>query len=229
MGIQQYPFYVSRRIETMKQVIFACLLAVVAINSVDAKRGNKGKGRGKGKDAETGENMTEICKTAEVGSDMAFKCSYLAVMKTPMKDRTDEQKATGEDCREKRKEKMEAAGDKTGVKEQKVQKWKQRVKACRNIREAVKEGHAEPEQEAWAAENCKMKGGKKRNKKGGKKEEESAESAESTESESDAESDEKKKGGKGPKDGPKGGKNKKNKGKKSTEEKTEEATEEVSE
>merc|ERR1712127_575184 len=223
MGIQQYPFYVSRRIETMKQVIFACLLAVVAINSVDARRGNKGKGRGKGKDAETGEKMNEICKTAEVGSDMAFKCSCLAVMKTPIKERTDEQKATGKACREKRKEKIEAAGDKTGVKEQKVQKWKARVKACRNIRKAIKEGHAEPEKEAWAAENCKMKGGKRRNKKDGKKEEESAESAESTEAGSDAESDEEKKGGK---KGPKGGKkkrgNRKNKGKKSTEEATEE-------
>merc|ERR1712127_568907 len=178
----------------------------------------------KGKDAETGEKMNEICKTAEVGSDMAFKCSCLAVMKTPIKERTDEQKATGKACREKRKEKIEAAGDKTGVKEQKVQKWKARVKACRNIRKAIKEGHAEPEKEAWSAENCKMKGGKRRNKKDGKKEgEESAESAESTEAGSDAESDEEKKGGK---KGPKGGKkkrgNRKNKGKKSTEEATEE-------
>merc|ERR1712127_545901 len=200
MGIQQYPFYVSRRIETMKQVIFACLLAVVAINSVDAKRGNKGKGRGKGKDAETGENMTEICKTAEVGSDMAFKCSCLAVMKTPMKDRTDEQKATGEDCREKRKEKMEAAssaaGDKTEVSGEKVQKWK----ACRNIRIAKREGHAEADKLAWAEENCKMKGGKKRGggkKKGGKKEEEEEEEKSDENSEGEAESDEEKKGGKG--------------------------------
>merc|ERR1712127_1068869 len=211
MGIQQSPFYVSRRIETMKQVIFACLLAVVAINSVDAKRGNKGKGRDKGKDAETGEKMTEICKTAEVGSDMAFKCSCLAVMKTPVKDRTDEQKATGKDCREKRKEKMEAAsaaGDKTEVTGEKVQKWKAKVKACRNIRKANKEGHAEADKLAWAEENCKMTGGKKRGggrKKGGKKEEEEKEeSDENSEGESDAESDEEKKGGKGGKDG-KGG------------------------
>ena len=151
-------------------------------------------------------------------SDMAFKCSCLAVMKTPIKERTEEQKATGKACREKRKEKVEA-GDKTDVSEEKVQKWKSRVKACRNIRKAVKEGHAEEDKIAWAEENCKMKGGKRRNKGGkGKKEEEGAESSES---ESDAESDEDKKGGKGKKGGNRKRGNRKNKGKKSEEEASE--------
>ena len=145
---------------------------------------------------------------------MAFKCSCLAVMKTPFKERTEEQKATGKACREKRKEKVEA-GDKTDESEEKVQKWKSRVKACRNIRNAVKEGNAEEDKIAWAEENCKTKGGKRRNKGGkGKKEEEGAESSES-------ESDEDKKGGKGKKGGNGKRGNQKNKGKKNEEEASE--------
>merc|ERR1712110_580555 len=140
-----------------KQVIFACLFAVVAFQMTEARRGSKGKGRGKGGKGGRGDKMSEMCENAEEGSDAAFKCNCFAVMKVKRDDRSEEQKATAKACMEKRKEKMqdkkENKENNSESSEDKKQSWKSKVKACRQARKAIKGGHATDDEKAFAEEN----------------------------------------------------------------------------
>merc|ERR1711972_72943 len=153
----------------MKQVIFACLFAVAAFQLADARRGSNGKGRGKGKGGKGGahaEKMTEMCENPEKGSDIAFKCNCFSIMKIKKDDRSEEQQAAAKECLEKRKErKDERKEEKKENKENKdaeasdddsesdkKQSWKSRVKACRQARKAIKEGHANEQQISFAEE-----------------------------------------------------------------------------
>merc|ERR1712110_304789 len=66
------------------------------------------------------------------------------------------------------KKKEENSDSGADASEDKKQSWKSKVKACRQARKAIKGGHATDSEKAYAEENCKMKGGKRRRKnKGG--------------------------------------------------------------
>merc|ERR1711972_748889 len=182
MGIFHSPLLKRADAYTMKQIILACVFAVVAFQLADAKKGNKGKGRGKG---QRGDKKSAICEEAEEGSEMAFKCSCFAVMKVKRDERSDEQKALAKECMAKRKEHKESkkeeketsSSDEDSEKKENKFKagWKSKVKACRRAKKAIKDGHATEKQTAFAEENCqKMKGGKRKDRK--QKKQESAES-----------------------------------------------------